>query len=132
MVAIGDRLGLIADLLAGQPAARTEVDQAAVRGPAGQRGAPLSTRWRWPLWRRWTDRPWSRRPRWLLRGVLVRTERFALLPPRERSGPLRGRGRGRPRRGSLDGAIDRLGARHDRRADVAAAGDRDGVAGRRR
>ena len=71
ILAVATRLGMVADLLAGQPPARSMVDRAALAVAAlgaldGERDVQSS--------------------RWLLRGVLVRTERFAVLPPQQRSG----------------------------------------------
>ncbi len=85
LVAVAVRLGMIADLLAGEPAANTAVDRAALVGLQanvvavvhavavatlaaldGQHDVQLS--------------------RWLLRGVLARTERFAVMPTEQRTG----------------------------------------------
>ncbi len=91
ILAVATRLGMVADLLAGQPPARSMVDRAALAVAAlgaldGERDVQSS--------------------RWLLRGVLVRTERFAVLPPQQRSGRYEDVAATGPE-GSLDAAIPR-------------------------
>lgn len=85
VVAIAIRLGLIADLLVGEPPARTEVDRAAVAGlhanvVAVVHAVALATVAALP------ERPDAASDRWLMRGVLVRTERFAVRPTELRTG----------------------------------------------
>lgn len=103
ILAVATRLGIVADLLTGQPPARSTVDRAALAGLhanvvavvhalavatlavlEGQRDVQSS--------------------RWLFRGVLVRTERFAVVPPQQRSGRYEDVAATGPE-GSLDAAI---------------------------
>lgn len=103
VVEIATRLGTIADLLAGEPPARSEVDRAAVVGlqanvMAVVHAVAVAT----------VAASESRRDleasRWLLRGVLVRTERFAVVPTAQRRGRYEDVAAVSPD-GSLDAAI---------------------------
>ena len=104
LMGISVRLGLIADLLAGQPAAVTEVDEASVLGLQANILAPvhaLAVATMVAL----EDQAGFQRARWLLRGVVARTERFALVPTVERAGRYEDRAAITPGEPSLDGVI---------------------------
>lgn len=85
LVDMATRVGLIADLLAGERPARTDVDRAAVEGLQANvvavvhavAVASLVTL---------EDRNDLQEPRWLLSGLRARTERFATIPAAGRSG----------------------------------------------
>jgi len=85
VLAIRTRLGLIADLLAGQGPARTEVDRAAVAGLRANVLAPVHALAVTTL-AGVGDRPEAQLARGVLRGVVARTERYALVPVHQRSG----------------------------------------------
>lgn len=85
VVAIGTRLGLIADLLAGQGPARTPVDRAAVAGLRANVLAPVHALAVTTL-AGVGDRPEAQLARGVLRGVVARTERYALVPAQQRTG----------------------------------------------
>ena len=85
VLAVAARLGMIADLLAGQPAARSEVDRAAVVGLQANVVAVVHAVAVATLAALDGGRD-VQSSRWLLRGVLVRTERFAVMPAWQRSG----------------------------------------------
>lgn len=86
VVAIATRLAGIADLLTGQPAARTEVDRAAMVGLQADvisvihavAVTTLAT----------LDERADPQARWLIRGVAARSERFARVPATERAGRI--------------------------------------------
>lgn len=82
---ISVRLGLIADLLAGEPPAGTEVDRPALAGlhanvAAVVHAVALTTLAALEV------RSETVADRWLMRGVLIRTERFAVRPTALRAG----------------------------------------------
>ena len=84
-LAIATRLGAIADLLAGQPDARTEDDRAAAVGLQANVLAVVHAVAAATL-AALEDRNGLQSDRWLMRGVLARTERFAVTPASRRTG----------------------------------------------
>lgn len=104
--AIATRLGVIADLLSGEPAARTDVDRAAsvglqanvvvvVHAVAVTTLAALG------------DQREAETARWLMRGVLARSERQAVTPTVHRAGRYEDVAAISSEDRSLDGAIAR-------------------------
>lgn len=85
VLAIATRLGAIADLLAGQPDARTEDDRAAAVGLQANVLAVVHAVAAATL-AALEDRNGLQSDRWLMRGVLARTERFAVTPTSRRTG----------------------------------------------
>lgn len=103
VVAVAIRLGMIADLLAGQPPASTAVDRAAVVGLQANVVAVVHAVAVATLAALEGQRD-VQSSRWLLRGVLVRTERFAVMPTEQRKGRYEDVAAVTPD-GSLDAAI---------------------------
>ena len=85
VLAIRTRLGLIADLLAGQGPARSSVDRAAVAGLRANVLAPVHALAVTTL-ATLGDRSEVQVARGVLRGVVARTERYALVPVGQRTG----------------------------------------------
>jgi hypothetical protein len=85
MLAVATRLGMVADLLVGQPPARSTVDRAAVVGLQANVVAVVHAL-AVATWGALEGQRDAQSSRWLLRGVLVRTERFAVISPGQRSG----------------------------------------------
>ena len=103
MLAVANRLGMVADLLAGQPPARSTVDRAALVGLHANVVAVVHALAVATLAALDGERD-VQSSRWLLRGVLVRTERFAVTPPERRSGRYEDVAAMGPE-GSLDAAV---------------------------
>ncbi len=127
VVAMATRLAAVADLLAGQPAARTEVDRAAMVGLQADvisvvHAVAVTTLAA-------LDEQTDPQARWLIRGVAARSERFAEGAGDRAGGPLRRRGGALPSDDrSLDATItawvkatvDVLSSRHRVTQTVAA------------
>lgn len=103
VVAVAIRLGMIADLLAGQPPACTAVDRAAVVGLQANVVAVVHAVAVATVAALEGQRD-VQAARWLLRGVLVRTERFAVMPSAQRTGRYEDVAAVTPD-GSLDAAV---------------------------
>lgn len=104
VLAIAARIGVIADLLSGQPAASTEVDRAAVAGLQANLLAPVHALAVATL-AALDDQLGAQAARWLLRGVVARTERYAVVSTMERAGRYEDVAALAPGELSLDGAI---------------------------
>ena len=104
--AIAARLGVIADMLSGQPAARTEVDRAASLGLQANVVAVVHAVAVTTLGALGDHREFET-ARWLMRGVLVRTERLAVTPTAHRAGRYEDVAAISSEDRSLDGAIAR-------------------------
>lgn len=85
VLAIATRLGVIADMLSGQPAARTEVDRPASLGLQANAVAVVHAVAVTTL-AALGDQQESETARWLMRGVLARSQRHAATPTVERAG----------------------------------------------
>jgi hypothetical protein len=101
---IAVRLGAIADLLSGQPRFAVEGDVAAALGLRANLVAPVHAV-AVATMDALGDRLGEQRVRWLLRGVMACTERFALAPAPERAGRFEDVAAITPVEPSLDGAI---------------------------
>jgi len=104
VVAIAVRLGLVADLLSGQSKPAGEADQAAAVGLQANIVAPVHAV-AVATMDALGDRSGGQRARWLVRGVIACTERFALAPAPERAGRFEDVAAITPGEPSLDGAI---------------------------
>ncbi len=104
--AIATRLGVIADLLSGQPAARTEVDRAASLGLQANVVAVVHAVAVTTL-AALGDQQEFETARWLMRGVVARSERQAATPTLERAGRYEDVAAISSEDRSLDGAIAR-------------------------
>lgn len=85
LVDMATRIGLIADLLAGERPARTDVDRAALEGLQANVVAVVHAVALASL-AVLQERSDLQEPRWLLDGLRARTERFAAIPAAQRSG----------------------------------------------
>ena len=106
VLAIATRLGVIADMLSGQPAARTEVGRAALLGLQANAVAVVHAVAVTTL-AALGDRGEFEAARWLMRGVLARGERQAVTPTVERAGRYEDVAAISSEDRSLDGAIAR-------------------------
>jgi len=104
VLAIARRIGLIADLLSGQPAASTDVDRAAVVGLQANLLAPVHAV-AVATMAALDDQTGLQAARWLLRAVMARTERYAVMPTVERAGRYEDVAAIAPGEPSLDEAI---------------------------
>ncbi|WP_036921237.1 hypothetical protein [Propionicicella superfundia] len=106
VLAIATRLGAIADMLSGQPAARTEVDHAASLGMQANAVAVVHAVAVTTL-AALGDQHEFESARWLMRGVAARTQRHAATPTVERAGRYEDVAAVSSEDRSLDGAIAR-------------------------
>jgi hypothetical protein len=104
VLAIARRIGLIADLLSGQPAASTDVDRAAVVGLQANLLAPVHAV-AVATMAALDDQTGLQTARWLFREVMARTERYAVMPAVERAGRYEDVAAIASSEPSLDGAI---------------------------
>lgn len=104
--AIATRLGVIADLLSGEPAARTDVDRAASVGLQANVVAVVHAVAVTTL-AALGDQREAETARWLIRGVLARSERQAVTPTGHRAGRYEDVAAISSDDRSLDGAIAR-------------------------
>jgi len=104
VLAVARRIGLIADLLSGQPAANTDVDRAAVVGLQANLLAPVHAV-AVATMAALDDQAGLQAARQLVREVIVRTERYAVMPAVERAGRYEDVAAPAPGEPSLDGAI---------------------------
>ena len=104
VVAIARRIGLIADLLSGQRTAGTDVDRAAVVGLQANLLAPVHAV-AVATMAALDDQTGLQTARWLFRGVMARSERYAVMPTVERAGRYEDVAAPAPGEPSLDGAI---------------------------
>ena len=104
--AIATRLGVIADLLSGEPAARTDVDRAASVGLQANVVAVVHAVAVTTLAALGDERE-AETARWLMRGVLARSERQAVTPTVHRAGRYEDVAAISSDDRSLDGAIAR-------------------------
>ena len=104
VLAVARRVGFIADLLLGQPAASTDIDRAAVVGLQANLLAPVHAV-AVATMAALDDRTGLQAARQLVREVMVRTERYAVMPAVERAGRYEDVAAPRPGEPSLDGAI---------------------------
>ncbi|MHB1009393.1 MAG: hypothetical protein ACYC1E_09235 [Propionibacteriaceae bacterium] len=104
VLAVARRIGLIADLLSGEPAASTDVDRAAVVGLQANLLAPVHAV-AVATMAALDDQSGLQTARQLVREVMVRTERYAVMPPVERAGRYEDVAAPAPGEPSLDGAI---------------------------
>ena len=104
VLAVARRIGLIADLLSGQPAASTDVDRAAVVGLQANLLAPVHAV-AVATMAALDDQTGLQAARWLLRAVMARTERYAVMPTVERAGRYEDVAAIAPGEPSLDEAI---------------------------
>ncbi len=106
VLAIATRLGVIADMLSGERAARTEVDRVASLGLQANTVAVVHAVAVTTL-AALGDHRELETARWLMRGVLVRSERHAMTPTVERAGRYEDVAAISSEDQSLDGAIAR-------------------------
>lgn len=106
VLAIANRLGVIADMLSGERAARTEVDRAASVGLQANVVAVVNAVAVTTLAALGDQRQFET-ARWLMRGVLARSERHAVTPTVERAGRYEDVAAISSEDRSLDGAIAR-------------------------
>lgn len=106
VLAIAARLGVIADLLSGQPAARSEVDRAASLGLQANVVAVVHAVAVTTLTTLGDQRE-SETARWLMRGVVARSEHHAVTPTTRRAGRYEDVAAVPSEDLSLDGAITR-------------------------
>lgn len=106
VLAIATRLGVIADMLSGERVARTEVDRAASLGLQANAVAIVHAVAVTTLGAL-GDQGESEAARWLMRGVLARSERHVVTPTAERTGRYEDVAAISSEDRSLDGAIAR-------------------------
>lgn len=106
VLAIATRLGVIADMLSGQPAARTEVDRAASMGLQANVVAVVHAVAVTTVAALGDQREFET-ARWLMLGVVARSERHAATPTLERAGRYEDVAAISSEDRSLDGAIAR-------------------------
>lgn len=104
VLAIARRIGLIADLLSGQSVASTDVDRTALVGLQANLLAPVHAAAVATV-AALDDRAGLETTRWLFRGVMARTERYAVMPAVERAGRYEDVAAPAPGEPSLDRAI---------------------------